>query len=47
MKDNLLFLVLHNVMRKFSGTPLFAQVTEKEVMKGWLTKVNLLSVVFY
>ncbi|XP_044163612.1 pleckstrin homology domain-containing family H member 1-like isoform X1 [Acropora millepora] len=32
--------VLHNVMRKFSGTPLFAQVTEKEVMKGWLTKAK-------
>ncbi|XP_068729703.1 pleckstrin homology domain-containing family H member 1-like isoform X1 [Montipora capricornis] len=32
--------VLHNVMRKFSSTPLFAQKTEKEVMKGWLTKVK-------
>ena len=47
IKYYLPFLVLHNVMRKFSGTPLFAQVTEKEVMKGWLTKVNLLSVVFF
>ena len=27
-------------MRKFSSTPLFAQVKEKELMKGWLTKVN-------
>ena len=26
-------------MRKFSSTPLFAQVKEKELMKGWLTKV--------
>ena len=26
-------------MRKFSSTPLFAQVKDKELMKGWLTKV--------
>ncbi|KAJ7357395.1 Pleckstrin y domain-containing H member 2 [Desmophyllum pertusum] len=32
--------VLHSVMRKFSSTPLFAQVKDKEFMKGWLTKVK-------
>ncbi|XP_022810522.1 pleckstrin homology domain-containing family H member 2-like isoform X3 [Stylophora pistillata] len=32
--------VLHNVMRKFSSTPLFAQVKDKEIVKGWLTKVK-------
>ncbi|CAH3122183.1 unnamed protein product [Porites lobata] len=31
--------VLHNVMRKFSSTPLL-QASEKEIMKGWLTKVK-------
>lgn len=33
-------LVLHNVMRKFSTSPLLAQMPEKEVMSGWITKVK-------
>lgn len=37
-----IFLVLHNVMRKFSSTPLL-QASEKEIMKGWLTKVRLIN----
>ncbi|XP_020901839.1 pleckstrin homology domain-containing family H member 1 isoform X2 [Exaiptasia diaphana] len=32
--------VLHNVMRKFSTSPLLAQMPEKEVMSGWITKVK-------
>ena len=34
------FVVLHNVMRTLSTTPLFAQVEEKEAMRGWLVKVK-------
>ena len=29
-------------MRKFSSTPLL-QASEKEIMKGWLTKVRLIN----
>ena len=34
-------------MRKFSSTPLFAQVKEKEIMKGWITKVRYYSCKVY
>ncbi|XP_031572263.1 pleckstrin homology domain-containing family H member 1-like isoform X2 [Actinia tenebrosa] len=32
--------VLHNVMRKFTASPLLAQMPENEVMSGWITKVK-------
>ena len=32
--------VLQNVLRKFMASPLLAQVNEKAVMKGWMTKVR-------
>jgi hypothetical protein len=36
------FSVLQNVLRKFMASPLLAQVNEKPIMKGWITKVKYL-----